>query len=81
MKKRVLLFASAKESVGQDSVELELAADATVSDLRKQLVTEYPVLIDLVARSHVAVDQQFAVNETPLADSREVALIPPVSGG
>ena len=81
MIKRVLLFASAKESVGQDSVDLELAVDATVADLRKQLITDYPVLNDLVARSHIAVDQQFALDDTSLTDAREVALIPPVSGG
>lgn len=81
MIKRVLLFASAKESVGQDSVDLELAADATVADLRKQLVADYPVLSDLVTRSHVAVDQQFALDDTPVNAAREVALIPPVSGG
>ena len=81
MIKRVLLFASAKESVGQDSVDLELAVDATVADLRKQLITDYPVLNDLVARSHIAVNQQFALDDTSLTDAREVALIPPVSGG
>ena len=81
MKMRVLLFASAKESAGRDSVELELVPDATVADLRKQLVAEYPVLRELVARSHVAVDQQFAVDKTPIAQAREIALIPPVSGG
>ena len=81
MKTRVLLFAAAKESMGQDSVDLELAADATVADLRKQLVAEYPVLNDLVARSHVAVDQQFALDDAPVSDAKEVALIPPVSGG
>ncbi len=81
MIKRVLLFASAKESVGQDYVDLDLAAGTTVADLRKQLVAEYPVLSDLVARSHIAVDQQFAVEETQVTEAKEVALIPPVSGG
>ena len=81
MIKRVFLFASAKETLGQDSVDLELAADATVADLRKQLVNDYPVLNDLVARSHIAVDQQFALDDMSLTDAREVALIPPVSGG
>ena len=81
MRRRVLLFASAKESVGQDSVDLELAADATVADLRNQLIADYPVLNDLVARSHIAVDQQFALDDTPVTNAKEVALIPPVSGG
>ena len=81
MKQRVLLFASAKESVGQDYVDLDLGGDSTVADLRKQLVASYPVLSALVARSHVAVDQQFAPEDQPIADAMEVALIPPVSGG
>ena len=81
MNQRVLLFASAKDSVGQDYVDLDLAADSTVADLRKQLVAQYPVLSDLVARSHIAVDQQFAPEDKQITNAREVALIPPVSGG
>ncbi len=81
MMKRVLLFAAAKESVGQDSITVELPDTATVADLRKQLVSEYPVIRDLVARSFIAVDQQFASNDVLIADAKEIALIPPVSGG
>lgn len=81
MMKRVLLFAAAKESVGQDSVAVELADDSTVADLRKQLASGYPVLSDLVARSFVAVDQQFASDDVLITDATEIALIPPVSGG
>jgi molybdopterin converting factor subunit 1 len=78
---RVLLFAAAKESVGQDSVTVDLDGGSNVADLRKQLATEYPVLAELVSRSFIAVDQQFAADEMPIVDAKEIALIPPVSGG
>jgi molybdopterin converting factor subunit 1 len=78
---RVLLFAAAKESVGQDSVTVDLDGVSNVADLRKQLATEYPVLAELVSRSFIAVDQQFAADEMPIVDAKEIALIPPVSGG
>ena len=81
MTKRVLLFAAAKETMGQDSVHVELSDGATVADLRKQLVSEYPDLGELVARSFIAIDQQFASDTTVVADASEIALIPPVSGG
>ena len=78
---RVLLFAAAKEAAGQGSVRVEIVDGANVADLRKQLASEYPVLSDLVARSFIAIDQQFAADDAALGVATEIALIPPVSGG
>lgn len=81
MIKSVLLFAAAKERVGQDVVRIELPDDASVADLRKRLSKEYPEIENLVARSFVAIDQEFAAEDRAVAEATEIALIPPVSGG
>jgi molybdopterin converting factor subunit 1 len=78
---RVLLFARARELAGVEAVEVKLSANATVADLRASLMKQCERIAALVARSAIAVDNQYAADTTPLPATAEVALIPPVSGG
>jgi MoaE-MoaD fusion protein len=76
MQVRVRLFAGLRERAGVDQVELELPDGARVSDALEQmhaLVNGIPVVM--------AVNQEYADVEQPLAAGDELALIPPVSGG
>jgi molybdopterin converting factor subunit 1 len=75
----VHLFASAAERVGTSTVELPLPP--TVGHLRRQLADGWPSLTDLLPRCAVAVDHEYATDDTPLHTGDEVAIIPPVSGG
>jgi molybdopterin synthase catalytic subunit len=77
----ILLFASARESVGAPQVELELNELATVSDLKRELATRYPKMAALLERCRIAVNQDFAADERTLQAPDEIAVIPPVSGG
>jgi molybdopterin synthase catalytic subunit len=77
----VRLFARAKDVVGRDSVRVELAAGATVGELRRRLAAEYPALAGLLARSAIGIDSEFARDEAVIPAAAEVALLPPVSGG
>jgi molybdopterin converting factor subunit 1 len=77
----VLLFARARELVGCDLVNLEVAEGAVVADVRRALVSKYPALAGLVEVSAVAVNQEYAEDEMPIPKAAEVARIPPVSGG
>ena len=77
----VHLFARAKDLLGADSVRLDLPSNATVGDLRRDLAEQYPSLAELLKRSALAVDNDFAKDEVRLTADCEVALIPPVSGG
>ncbi len=80
MRCRVLLFAGLRERFGREAVECELAdGEATVAALRRQLERQLEGLADQVYR--VAVDARYAVDDEPLSDGAELALIPPVSGG
>jgi len=78
---RVLLFARARELAGVEAVEVTLPPNATVADLRASLAKQCERIAGLVARSAIAVDNQYAADATPLPATAEVALIPPVSGG
>ena len=75
----VLLFARARDLVGSDRIEIEPIS--TVRELRRLLGERYPKLASLLEKSAIAVDDEFANDDTALAPNAEVALLPPVSGG
>ena len=76
----VLYFAGARDAAGTARETLP-AAPATVGALRRALAEAHPALAPILARSRVAVDQDFAPDDAPLRDGAEVAIVPPVSGG
>lgn len=85
MKVKVRFFASLKEQLGQDSLEINAAfSPATVAGLRAHLCAEYPGFAKAIAevgRLRAAVDQDMADDETPVGEQAEVAFFPPVTGG
>lgn len=66
---------------GVASIHLNLPDGATVADLRRALILHRPEMAALVARSRIAVNQEFADDSAVVPEGAEVALIPPVSGG
>lgn len=76
----VLYFAGARDAAGTGR-ELLAAVPATVGALRRALAEAHPRLGPVLARSRVAVDQDFAGDDAALRDGAEVAIVPPVSGG
>jgi molybdopterin converting factor subunit 1 len=81
MKVSVLLFASARERLGRDRLQVELPAPATVDDLRQQLQRDWPLLSDLWPHCHVAVNEDYAGRHVSISEEDTIACIPPVSGG
>ena len=77
----VRLFARARDLAGADALTLDLPPGATAGDLRRALARACPALAPLLERSALAVDNEFARDEQPLAAGGEIALLPPVSGG
>lgn len=79
----VLYFAWLRERIGHPRERIETEA-ATVRGLVAQLSAmddwHRAALIDLSA-VRVAVDQELADLDTPLAQAREVAFFPPMTGG
>ena len=77
----VKLFARARELAERGEVRVDVPDGATVTQLRRRLREDAPALAGLLDRCRVAVDEEFADEDTVLRETSEVALIPPVSGG
>ena len=80
MKVRVLYFAAAREAAGLKEEEL-LSPPRDVSELRLLLAKRHPALARILPRCRIAVDEEFAKDETPILDGACVAVVPPVAGG
>ncbi len=78
---KVLFFAHLKQSAGVGQIEVSLADDARVIDLKNMLAVTYPALSGRLSTSLVSINQQFSFDGDILPDGAEVALFPPVSGG
>jgi molybdopterin converting factor small subunit len=76
----VLLFASYADALGSSSVDVQLPAGATVSDLLTR-IANLPGANKLPPRPLVAVNRSYAGPGRELLTGDEVALIPPVAGG
>ena len=79
----VLYFAWVRERIGVPREQVETAAQ-TVADLVAELTARddrYALAFGDLASLRVALDQQLASFDAPLAGVREVAFFPPMTGG
>jgi len=82
MPESVLLFAGVREKAGQDRIEIPQLAGTTAADVLTHIATSLPQAAPLVRISRLAVDDAFVAADYRFDGSeREIALIPPVSGG
>lgn len=77
---KILSFGIAKEIIGQLEWSMQLAEAGTVADLKEKLITQFPDFQQL-ASLRVAVNTEYAADDTVLNPNDEIVLIPPVSGG
>ncbi len=77
----VLFFATIRELTGTRHTTLELPEGASVADAKAQLIEKYPSLKLAMDTTVVAVNREFAPDETQLPPGAEIAIFPPVSGG
>ncbi len=77
----VRFFASLVDSTGAARDRVELPAVSDVSALWRTLVERYPALETTRIRPLVACDMVYATWDASLDGVREVAFLPPVSGG
>lgn len=77
----VLFFASLADRAGRKAARVDLPSGADVEALWQRLLVEYPGLRLVGQRPMVACDLQYAAWDRRLDDVREVAFVPPVSGG
>lgn len=81
MKIEALFFASARDAVGEASLELEIEPGARVGDIFEHLAGEHPDLRPVLGSLRFAVNEDFVDAEHELRDGDCLALLPPVSGG
>lgn len=78
---RILLFAHLKTMVGKAELELDFPETSTAGEFWDRLEIAYPVLKGQRKLVRLARNCEFANTQTRFANTDEVALIPPVSGG
>ncbi|MGE3313967.1 MAG: MoaD/ThiS family protein [Planctomycetaceae bacterium] len=81
MKVDVQLFARARDLAGAPQVEVDIPDPARVADLKVALRERFPGLSPLLPNLLVAVDMEYANDQTALAETSQIACFPPVSGG
>jgi molybdopterin synthase catalytic subunit len=83
MKLTIKYFAGLRERFGtsEETIELDATDQATVADLWSALEHAQPDLSAMKSFVRIAVNRDFADDDTPIGPDDEIALIPPVSGG
>lgn len=78
---RILFFAQLKDATGCDSTELAAAAPLNTEQFWAELLKQFPKLAAHRANVRLARNWEYTAPDAPFANSDEIALIPPVSGG
>ena len=77
----IRLFASFRDIVGTNRLELPPGPETTVAHVFQDLTTRFPALLPHQKSLLVAVNEEYAALDCPVRDGDEVAFFPPVSGG
>jgi molybdopterin converting factor subunit 1 len=81
MELEVRFFALYRERAGRKTFPVRLSEGATVADLTSEVRRNFPMLAPPDVQIVVAVNAEYAEQETILRQGDDVCLIPPVSGG
>ena len=78
---KVLLFATLRDYVGAKTLDMEIPAGTTVTELKAIMVKVYPKLAPVQDSMMAAINREYAPDEQVLPIDAEIAFFPPVSGG
>ena len=81
MQIHVKLFARARDLAGASTLELLAPNECSVSHARTLLLSHYPALASLMPQLIIAVDGNYAPDQTLLKEGCALACFPPVSRG
>ena len=81
MKIHILYFATFRDLTGLIEEDISLPDNATVVDLKAQLIILHPAVENALPTAVIAINREFAFDENELQEDDEVAIFPPVSGG
>ena len=78
---KVLFFATLRDLAGVHEIYLDIEDSSTISDLLDILKTRYPQTDEYLATALVAINRNYADEESIVRAGDEIAIFPPVSGG
>ena len=81
---KIVFFASLREALGVDSVDLQISGSSSVSALISQLANQQsPEWLGILTAENIriAVNQDMINEDVGVTDGDEVAFFPPVTGG
>ncbi|MBP2560734.1 molybdopterin synthase sulfur carrier subunit [Neorhizobium galegae] len=85
MSVKLVYFAWVRERIGRPGEDLDLPASVvTVRDLLAHLTTlgeEYESALQFPDVIRVAINQEHAEHDEPIAGAREIGIFPPMTGG
>tara|TARA_R110002073_G_scaffold108336_9_gene243601 strand:+ start:37070 stop:37312 length:243 start_codon:yes stop_codon:yes gene_type:complete len=80
MKLKILLFGISTDLVGSNSLDFEVQENTSVLEFKNSLQKQHPQLSQVNSYA-IAVNENYATDDTLLRENDVVAIIPPVSGG
>jgi molybdopterin converting factor subunit 1 len=81
MRVTIRLFARLRDIAGSGDLSRDADAGATVGDVWRGLVAEFPEMARYQSSISSAVNAEYARMTVTVADGDEIAFLPPVSGG
>ena len=77
----VLFFGAARDAAGVGQATVETIAPAFVSTVKETVYRTYEPVSHFARSLMIAVNEEYATDDTALKDQDIVAFLPPVSGG
>lgn len=78
---KILFFGAARDAVGVEEASFSTASPASVLTVKKAVFARYETLSGFAKSLMVAVNREYATDETAIENQDEIAFLPPVSGG
>lgn len=77
----VFFFATIRAIIGQKSLTLSLPSEATVRDVKTEVVKQFPEAAGAMKIMLASVNRNFSAEDAVVPDQAEVAFFPHVGGG
>lgn len=78
---KVQVFARLRELLGSGEIDVPTTGTLTAGELKNAIAARWPEATAILAKSLVAVNNEYVSDDRPVGPTDAVALIPPVSGG